>query len=205
MLLAIFLLTHFAQLGETIPEGPFQYRGKLPREIITCDPAHSPILEAKYKEWVEEVRGANGEEQILHQLLTYLRAKTFSIEECTPAKVIRWIETNYKESKEAEIPLDAFLEARLGVCRHTALTTTYFLDRMVKEGRLQGKPFLIREELPFGRHAWTLLLTEQGAWHIDTLWGVIANGKTKVGYQRLCSLYGKGVMERQKLRWTIAE
>ncbi|NGX60388.1 MAG: hypothetical protein KR126chlam3_01561, partial [Chlamydiae bacterium] len=84
---------------------------------------------------------------------------------------------------------------------HIALTTTYLLDALIEKKKLKGELFFIREQTPFGRHAWTLLLTETAAWHIDAYWGIIENGKTDAGFARLCQKYGKRVMERQKLRW----
>jgi len=187
---------------ESIPEGSFLYPGSKPREVISVDPARSPYLSRAYEKF--EITEDLSEEQILNCLLHYVREELFDLNLCNKWDLINLIHTLYPDETEPEIPLDEFLKHKTGLCRHLALTTTYLIDRLIKDGWLQGNAYLIRENCPTGRHAWTLYLSEEGAWHLDSLWGVLENGKTSAGFSNLCDNYGKRNMYEQKKRWEIA-
>jgi len=196
LLIPIFFLLlslSFPAVEETIPEGPFSYPGQSPREIIIVNPNEAPILEGATQDLLVQV-----EEEILHKTLAFVREELFDLDLCDEDKLWSFIE---ETGLFPEIPLDVFLDAKIGVCRHFALTATYLIEQLIREGVLKGEVFLIREDTPFGRHAWTLFLSEQGAWHIDAYWGVLENGKTDAGFSKLCHKYGRRVMESQKKRY----
>jgi len=141
------------------------------------------------------------EEQILETVFWYVREELFDLSLCNERLVQLFIHSLYPDETEPEIPLETFLEHKIGVCRHIALATTCLVDRLVKEGWLEGEALLIRANCPTGRHAWTLFLSEEGAWHLDSLWGIFENGKTGAGLSKLCDNYGKRIMNEQKKRW----
>lgn len=199
LLLPLFLLFSFPEIEESIPNTPFAYPGKNPREVILFDPENSPRLQAAKNQFFEKLNPSFSEAETLVALIDFIRDEMFDL---TKSELKKLNSLLGDTSKQPEIPIDFFIEHRIGVCRHMALITTYFVDQLIKENLLSGDAFFIRENLPYGRHAWTLLLTETGAWHIDAYWGSLENGKTDVGFLNLCKKYGKKVMDAQKLRWT---
>lgn len=189
LLASIFFLAPIIQ--EAIPDGPFFYRGAHPREVILLDPADSPLLEAAYWDLVEQLSSSFSEVQILQVTSLYIREKLFDLTLCNEQSVRRLLEALYPDEKEPEVSLETFLEHKTGVCRHIALTSTYLVDRLIKEGWLQGEARLVRADCIMGRHAWTLFTSPEGSWHLDCLWDVLENGKTGAGFSRLCQKYGR--------------
>ncbi|NGX37577.1 MAG: hypothetical protein K1000chlam2_00733 [Chlamydiae bacterium] len=196
--LSLVLLT-FPAIADTIPDGPFSYPGLYSREVIVVDPENSPLLENAYLDLKSQLHETFTEKDILQTTLLYVRENLFDLELCTDQNVIRFL-LQFMD-KGPEIPLETFLEKKIGVCRHLALTTTYLLERLTKDRLLDGKAYLIREQIPSGRHGWTLFLSQSGAWHLDSYWEILENGKTDAGFFHLCQKYGKRTMERQQLRW----
>jgi len=199
--LLCLLLFLFPPIQETIPNGPFTYPGSSIREVIVLDPANSPLLEKAYENLQNELSLDNSEWEILQITSLYVRQQIFDLSLCDKKRVHSLIQRNYPNEQSPSISLETFLKEKTGICRHIALTTTYLIDRLIKDGWLIGTAFLIRENLFNERHAWTLLLSEEGAWHLDSFWNVLENGKTPSGFSHLCKKYGKDVMDRQKNRW----
>lgn len=188
-------------IEEQIPEGAFVYPGAGPREVILVDPEHSPLLEKAFVGLKEQLCDDFSEYQILQTTCLYIREEIFNLDDCNEWSVQKLIQSLYPDEKEPQISLEAFLEQKTGVCRHIALTATYLIHRLIKEGWLEAEALLIRANSPYGRHAWTLVLTEAGAWHLDCLWQILENGKTSAGFSKLCHNYGKRTMDEQKKHW----
>lgn len=184
-------------LHENIPSEPFRYEGKTRRESITFDPKGAPLFDRHYLALKKELKGIDQEDELLLLTLDYVQRQIFDLPHCSETNV----ETLIASYGQREIPLDFFLAEKKGVCRHIALCVTLLLDRLIQDQFLTGECFLIRDELPWGRHAWTLFLSKEGAWHLDGYYGVLENGKTRAGFSKLCHKYGKEVIERQKERW----
>ena len=198
--LGLLLFLHiFPSIDETIPSHPFCYPGICSREVICVDPDHCPLLQSAIKELEPLLSPDQTEEEILSTLLDFVSETLFHLELCTTINLNALIQKSY--SPFDEIPLDYFLAAKTGVCRHLALTSTYLAHHLVKTGWLHGEAYLIRDELPSGRHAWTLFISDEGAWHLDPTWKILENGKTRAGFFHLCQKYGKRTMERQETRW----
>jgi len=187
------LLLFFPPIEEVIPEGPFSYPGKSSREVIIVDPNHAPLLEEATQTLFQQV-----EKDILNNVISLIQEELFDLELSNEIEL--W-ELLGKQETFPEVSLEVFLDAKIGVCRHFALTASYLIEQLIREGVLKGEVFLIREDTPFGRHAWTLFLSEHSAWHLDAYWGVLENGKTDAGFSKLCHKYGMRVMQKQKLRW----
>lgn len=199
MLLSIIFSWTFPEIVDAIPEGPFCYPGKYPREIIVVEPEHSPLLETATKTLISRIRSNMSEIEILAFTMQFVQEELFSAKNSSET-VVQALASQFP-GEEPEIPLDIFLTEKTGNCRHIALTTTYLIDQLIKQGILSGIAFLIREETPKGRHAWTLLLNNEHAWHLDIAWGILVDAKTPKGYAKLCQYYGKEVMKKQKQRW----
>ncbi len=186
----------FPNINETIPDGPFSYPGQSVREVITVDPANSPLLQTACSELKSHL-----ECELLLRTMQFVSESLFEKDSCSEENIKHLLEVYAVSQESPEVSLEVFLKHKAGVCRHVALTTTYLINELIKEGQLKGQVLLIRDETPLGRHAWTLFLTEDAAWHLDPYWGIFENGKTGAGFSHLCKKYGKKTMERQKLRW----
>ena len=193
--LILFFLSLFPLIEETIPEGPFLYRGKAPREVLVIDPGNSPLLDLAIERLLELLPNPCTELEVIETTHRFIREELFDRENSSPEAISHLIQI------EEEIPLERFLEERMGICRHFALTTTLLLDRLTKIGKIEGTAMLIREETPFGRHGWTLFLTETSAWHVDPYLDILKDGKNEKDFLSLCQKYGKRTMEKQKVRW----
>lgn len=199
LLLSIILLSTFPKIDQAIPEGPFSYPGQSIREVITVDPDNSPLLQQACTKLKEQLEG-----DILLKTLLFVQENLFDDTRCTNENLSHLIQNFGGGQLEPDIPLEVFLEEKTGVCRHIALTTTYLINDLIREGLLSGNVYLIREQTPFGRHAWTLFLTDNAAWHLDPYWGLLEDGKTRAGFSHLCKKYGKKTMEQQKVWWENA-
>jgi hypothetical protein len=199
MFAALLFLHTFFPIQEHIPDHPFCYPGIKKREVIVVDPQNAPLLEASAKDFVNRLTPEMKEEEILRELLHFVRDALFDPPLCTNANLQNYILQSY--GLYDEIPIDYFLSGKTGVCRHLALTSTYIADYLVKTGWLKGEALLIRDDLPSGRHAWTLFLSEEGAWHLDACWNIFKNGKNRADFYHLCQKYGRRVMKQQEKRW----
>lgn len=197
--LSLLLAWNFPEIVEAIPEGPFCYPGKNPREVICVIPKQSPLLEIAVNALITRLHNGMSEQEILSITMQFIKDELFSSDNCNETALQQLIASF--EGNEPEISLEVFLREKTGICRHIALTATYLLDQLSKKNILNGTAFLIREDTPFGRHAWTLFLSKTSSWHLDVCWGILENGKTKKGYTVLSRYYGKEVMIKQKQKW----
>jgi hypothetical protein len=158
----------------------------LGREIILFDPHNSPLLEQKYDEFVAH-------RDFSWEALFHFMHDIF--------------ERTDLEKQSGMVPLDAFVAAKVGVCRHVAFAAAYFLDRLAKEGYLpQGKSYYVRDLVKGGvGHAWNLFVLENGtaAWHLDFSWGVIKNILDKEEFNLLRLIYGTEPIRREKKRFNL--
>jgi len=196
------LLSLLPQIDEEIPEGAFTYPGLHPREIIVLDPDRSPLLKQGYFQLKSQLHLEWTEKKVLQSVLTFVKTTLFNPDTCSERKTVQLIHELYPDEFQPEIPLETFIEEKTGVCRHIALATTYYLHELAKDGWLEGTAYLIRDEIPLGRHAWTLFLSNESAWHLDAYWGLLEDGKTEEGYKKLSRFYGVETMKRQAQRWT---
>lgn len=197
--------------------GPLAYIGSLPtqREIIYIDPAHSPLLEKHYQEFKSGIFGDTL--NILYALKTYLKNQVLTSSDLY-SFFSEWIGSDNRTlddftlSTDGDyipiISIEAFIEKKVGACRHMAFLSTYFLDRLIQEGFLSGTTYLVRDfistERLTGGHAWSLFIdADKQGWHIDIHWDIIKNINDPLHFQTLCSLYGKTAMDYQVQRYQI--
>jgi len=162
----------------------------LEREIILLDPTSSPYLEKRYQQFILQNNFS------FESISQFIENVIFNP---------NWVFLSSVSANRLEFPvisLDTFVEAGVGVCRHFALVTAYFLDRLSKEEKIaNGKSYYIRNTIETasgsGGHAWNLYLLEDrsAAWHIDTQWGIIKNILIDEDLHFLIDAYGKSAME----------
>ncbi|MFH0863834.1 MAG: hypothetical protein V1858_01955 [Candidatus Gottesmanbacteria bacterium] len=60
-----------------------------------------------------------------------------------------------KHGPDTKVPINDFIKAGVGVCRHRALLAGYLIERLTKQGILKGNVSIDRNYLPnLGGHAW---------------------------------------------------
>ena len=176
----------------------------LTREIIALNPEKSPLLQQKYA----ELPGVTFEE-----ITDFIRLNIFHAG-CTERKintfVFNWLETSTLDDFALTddqafvpvIPLDAFIDAGVGACRHASLVAFYFFDRLIKEERIPpGRVHYVRDVIKFGGHAWILYIPHDSddVWHIDPQLAIIKNCRTDL--EELYGFYGQTSIDRQLKRF----
>lgn len=206
---------------ENLSTKPVIYVGSYPlgREIIYFDPDDSPLLENYFASFISLIPENSTTLEILSLLTDYIRNRVFCMEKCNEMQVNDFIYDWAQEksrivsdfattNKQFSIPLisiEEFIQNKMGVCRHQAFVSVYFLDRLITSQILLGKAYLIRDLISSRYrkegHAWSLFLDEQGnIWHIDPFWNVIRDLMDPVQFKTLCNLYGTGPIERELKR-----
>lgn len=153
----------------------------LGREIIILDPNNSPILNQKFQEF---------QGNTITDACQFIRAQVFDLDRCDERHI---------DQSEQFMPLDAFVEAKIGVCRHWALVTGYFLDRLFP----QAQVYHVRDTLKNGGHAWNLMILNDQAWHIDAFWNVIKNLNNLDDLNFLYSIYGRAPIDNEIKRFLV--
>jgi len=169
---------------------PYASIGESPtsREIITLNPKNSPFLDHLYTKFKKELakRAHLPLKEKWKFILYYVKYELFSFvdESLCNAFVRQWIEAhsieNFTETSNhfflPVIPLEDFIKAKVGLCRHLTLTTAYLIDRLLKEASPllpKGNIFYIREKIAIGEnwvgHAWNLFVDQESglSWHLD--------------------------------------
>jgi hypothetical protein len=197
----------------------------LGREIISLDPENSPLLEEKYQKLLTYLHSEEPLASTLDTIANYIREEVFSPPVSTEKKLEQFIQRwqrssertleDFTVSKEESlipvIPLDDFIQARSGVCRHQALVSAYFLDRLQQETDLlpKGKVYHVRDVVAVGSqeggHAWNLYVPDDGSqvWHFDALWHVVKDCKDPDDLQFLYASYGKKAIAREMRRFLL--
>ena len=66
-------------------------------------------------------------------------------------------------NNDTKVTLNYFIRERAGVCRHQALLGAYLLERLRKDGYVNGSVSVDRNEVPnVGGHAWIRYTTPNG-------------------------------------------
>lgn len=189
-------------LDEEIPDPPFVYKGMSPREIITYDQKSSSLMDTYVDQFISLLPLNSSLEFTLQKLIQFVAYTLFDPRLCNEFDTYELIQKFCTPTNEfPEIPLDIFLKAHIGLCRHISLCTALLLDKLIKKDLIKGNVLFIRAETPQGRHAWPLLVSERNVWSIDPYWRILEDAKTVVGWQTLCERYGEKTMEQQRFRW----
>ncbi|WP_131778656.1 hypothetical protein [Legionella bozemanae] len=138
------------------------------REMIMLDP-EAESLKKLYAELRQNIRVGATTLEILQEI-SKLTQKTFPISETTLLK--EFVEKHLKEGNPI-IPLDAFMQTGIGLCRHHTLLNAYLMSRLVEDGILQGEVIHQRHSFQkHGAHTWNLFRdTKDGTlYSLDSLW-----------------------------------
>lgn len=199
-----------------ISKKPIVYISSFPtvREIISLNPLHSPVLKNLYHRLFFLLKEKTPLQKALEITTSFIKEEVFSSKqslEQLDAFIEEWKQTHprtdFTPTKEGEdlavIPLDDFLRARMGVCRHFALAAAYLLDRLLPSGHVHVVRDIIDTPLLYGGHAWNIFVSEDGldAWHIDTYWDIIKDLNSPQDRTFLYQAYGKEAIDREIQRF----
>lgn len=184
------------------------------REIILLDPHNSPLLNEKFEELLVLLQGSSSTEQTLQILCNFIRTKVFTPSLSTAHHLELFIKEHSSPTtltKNGEpvpvIVLDEFIKAGIGVCRHQALVSAYFLDKLlnaIPPLLPPGKVHYIRDIITQGGHAWNFYVPQNSLerWHVDPLWNIVKNSSCPQERELLNTSYGKRAIDREILRFT---
>ncbi len=154
------------------------------REILLLDPNHSPLLAQHFVKVRQKLKKGMTTHDVLHTLGDYVRREIFP--QNGLKEVMQLIEnarkthltTTHRDSPKQKIPfipIDKFIEKRLGECRHHTLVLSYLIDRLLREKDplIRGTVQHIRGNISEGAHAWITFIplkldADPQKYHLDT-------------------------------------
>lgn len=151
------------------------------RELILLDPSHSPLLQKCYHDYLRFLnlsRVKLGKDKLDAKELVFL-TEAFMSNHVFPSnshaeKEVDDFVDGYLQKPDCKkldqqpcIPIDAFLQAKIGVCRHHSLVAAYLMDRFIQhhpeQCSFQGKVQIQRDQVIGGAHAWVSLICKDGS------------------------------------------
>jgi hypothetical protein len=137
------------------------------REAIVVDFSKDRTLEGAYREFVDSLptRIAPGSEGFNRFVLKKLEAfadRKFGGQSATIESDLDALLRIKDISNDQKVNLGLFLNEGTGVCRHRALLAGAILERMIKEGRLDGAVEIRRNARNGGAHAWAVFTDTSG-------------------------------------------
>lgn len=174
------------------------------REYIVLDPKASPELEKCYQDFRALIGSSVkvDRKQVLKALQSHLKNVFPGRSKATEA-FIQECRQKYDGRGPFCIPIESFIEAKCGVCRHHSLLGAYLLDRFLHEHAdkctFKGKVFVMRHNLVEGAHAWISLVLESGEIYlVDTLNRVVGDINDPKFVSAIRGVFGDKAIANQK-------
>ena len=202
------------------------------REVLTLDPKNSPHLAKHYNNLLENLNKLQkqqgrplDEKQVLDYVMNYVNKNIFpySAVPDIEKKVDDMVDAKKNDARNKSkiicdneqvpvIPIDDFIKAGIGVCRHKALVASYLLDRLGKEPKpvIQGIVQQMRDnvtgEAGSGGHIWVTMMSSKTGqkWHIDPMDQVVADFSDPTVLNTLKKHYGASAIENEVFRSNAA-
>ena len=147
------------------------------REILYLDHSNIPLLTAHYEAWKQQLTSTEPE-FILFDLMHYLRTKIFDLSRCNRETV----QTIVFQENAVMLPIELFIEKRAGVCRHFAMASYYFFERMLADKIIPITSIELERRIVaidgyLGRHAWVSIYLEGNnrSFHFDPFWSIVVD------------------------------
>ncbi|KTD43157.1 hypothetical protein [Legionella parisiensis] len=159
------------------------------REMLLLDP-EAESLKKLYAELRQNIKQNATTPEILQEI-SKLTQKAFPISETAFLKA--FVEKHLREGNPV-IPLDEFMQAGIGICRHHSLLNAFLMSRLVEDSILQGEVIHQRHSFhKHGAHTWNLFRdTKDGKlYSLDSLWKNVTSLADNPG--DLNKLYGLDV------------
>ncbi|MHB1949722.1 MAG: hypothetical protein ACYCQI_16610 [Gammaproteobacteria bacterium] len=170
--------------------------GAYTREIILLDP-ESKLLNEAYDTIKEYIHmGKMNPNDVIIFLISFLRHSVF-YNKASEEKITELASTHSVGvfNDEPIVPISAFFENGLGICRHHALLLCYFLDRLQHEGHFpKGTVYHHRDLIEGGAHIWVMFQRSQGSLYlIDSMFDIVRRFDVKD--KKLLRCYGKKALD----------
>ncbi len=143
------------------------YIGQSRREAIVFD-FKNATLEKSYQEFLQRMEKLSAgsperfKESVLQELHNFVDKKLGGRGQGIMGRVEHLLESAAIKD-DRKVNLGFFIDAGAGVCRHRALMVAGFLERMIKEGHLNGSVEVRRNGISgVGAHAWALYRNSAG-------------------------------------------
>lgn len=137
------------------------------REAIVVDFAKDTRLNQAYNEFVSQLpkdpplHNQSFEQRLLKKLDVFVDSKLGGSSPDLEHQLNELL-SHQNIRAEQKVLAGFFLHHEIGVCRHRALIAGAFLERMVKEGRLDGAVEIRRNARDDGAHAWAVFTDHAG-------------------------------------------
>lgn len=139
------------------------FLGAKPREAVIVEFERSRHIKALYGTIVGKIsKGKHSDDHILNLVMDEV-IKALPLDKGKNSEAI--VETYLKRHKlwsDGEVSLDVFVQKGIGVCRHYALLIAVLLERLVRDGLLNGSVSVDRNETETEGHAWCRFISERG-------------------------------------------
>lgn len=187
------------------------------REVVLLNPDKSPLLNKHFERLVQKLikleknHGPLNEETKLFVILRYIRKNIFPA--CKDDNIVEKTNEFVKKTPMKQrvpvkkyqvpiIPIDAFIQANVGVCRHHGMVAAYLIDKLCKNpadkpmlnGIVQHMRDNIKRE---GAHVWITYVNGTNKFHLDTLWGVLTDFSKSDNIEKLKQAYGNAAITNQ--------
>lgn len=190
------------------------------REILLLDPKNTSLLDQHYSKLRQKLKKEMTTRDILFTVGEYVRRDVFprnyvrEVMEMIEGAKFKYPTTTHRDhpaKKIPIIPIDKFIERRLGVCRHHVLVLSYMIDRLLHETNplISGTVQHIRGNIPEGAHVWITFIpmrlspdTPPEKYHLDTSCNevVLINFAVEQNQEALSKAYGKEMFADQLTR-----
>lgn len=147
------------------------------REILYLDRSNIPLLSTHYEIWKQQLTSIEPE-FVLFDLMHYLRTKMFDLDRCNREAV----HTIVFQENAVMLPIELFIEKKAGVCRHFAMVSYYFFERMLIDKIIPIASIEIERKIVnidgyLGRHAWVSVYLEENnrSFHFDPFWSIVVD------------------------------
>lgn len=180
------------------------------REFVLFDPKNSPILQRRYRKLfkildahIQQTKSRLSPEDLLSLTMSYMKSSVFPSSRHLDSKMKKLLDTAKRDDDAQQyLPIDLFLDKKLGVCRHHALVAAYFLDRFIQHHPEKctfiGKVQVMRDDIKGGAHAWlTLVCSGDKTFCFDSLNGIQGNLANKEFHEMLSKDFGSPAVKHQ--------
>lgn len=159
-------------IGRDTPINGGVYLGGGQREAIVVDESKSQYLNQIYQDLLMETAESRTDGIFKAGILIRVYEKVKNV---MPADQVAAERVAAPFQNDQKVSLDLFIHAKAGVCRHQALLTAYFLERLKREGYVRGNVSVDRNAIRgVGGHAWVRYTNSAGdVYIIDPTQGFI--------------------------------
>lgn len=124
-----------------------------------------------YRNFVALLVSPQNPEEIVFALTNYIASEVFYPANANDEAVLSVVH-------DPVMDLDVFVENHVGLCRHYAYATAFFIDKLQNETPPiipKGKISMVRKNFPRGKHVFCMYVSQDKSLKliIDSMWGIV--------------------------------